>query len=81
MRGVRSARLALLGIRKKFRSDRKYAGLSLYLYHRLNESGRRHGYDWGELSWTAETNGPVNAGIRLMGGKIYKTYRVYQGDL
>jgi len=81
VRGIHSARLALLGIRKKFRNDRKYAGLSLYLYSKLNESGRRNGYRWGELSWTAEDNGPVNAGIRVMGGKIYKKYRVYEAAL
>ena len=81
VRGINSARLIILGIRKKFRADRKYAGLSLYLYHKLNESGRRKGYSWGELGWTAEDNGPVNAGIRLMGGKIYKRYRVYEAPL
>ena len=81
VRGIGSARLIILGIRKKFRSERKYAGLSLYLYHKLNASGRQHGYHWGELGWTAEDNGPVNAGIKLMGGKIYKRYRVYEGPL
>jgi hypothetical protein len=81
VRGIHTARLAILGIRKKFRAERKYAGLSLYLYHKLNESGRRNGYAWGELSWTAEDNGPVNAGIRVMGGKVYKKYRVYEALL
>jgi hypothetical protein len=81
VRGIHTARLAILGIRKKYRAERKYAALSLYLYHKLNESGRRNGYAWGELSWTAEDNGPVNAGIRVMGGKIYKKYRVYEAAL
>jgi hypothetical protein len=81
MRGINSARLALLGIRKKFRGDRRYAALSLYLYCKLNDSGRRNGYRWGELSWTAEDNGAVNAGIRVMGGKVYKKYRVYEAAL
>ncbi len=81
VKGIHSARLALLGIRKKFRAERKYAGLSLYLYYKLNESGRRHGYNWGELSWTAEDNGPVNAGIKVMVGKVYKKYRVYEAPL
>jgi hypothetical protein len=81
VRGIHTARLVILGIRKKFRGDRRYAGLSLYLYHKLNDSGRRHGYAWGELGWTAEDNGPVNTGIKLMGGKIYKKYRVYEASL
>ena len=81
VKGIHSARLALLGIRKKFRAERKYAGLSLYLYCKLNDSGRRSGYTWGELSWTAEDNGAVNAGIKVMGGKVYKKYRVYEAPL
>jgi hypothetical protein len=81
VRGIHSARLAILGIKKKFRGDRRYAGLSLYLYCKLNDSGRRNGYRWGELSWTDEANGPVNTGIKLMGGNIYKKYRVYERDV
>ncbi|HEY6560774.1 MAG TPA: hypothetical protein VI072_26030 [Polyangiaceae bacterium] len=73
-----SARLAILGIRKKYRGVRKYAGLSSYLYARMNDAGKGVGVKWGELSWTLEDNGPVNVGIKLMGGKIYKRYRLYE---
>jgi hypothetical protein len=76
--GPKTARLAILGIRKRFRNQRKYAGLSTYLYAKLNESGQRLGIEWGELSWTLEDNGPVNVAIRLMGGKIYKKYRIFE---
>jgi len=79
--GTRSARLIILGIRKKFRHVRKYAGLSIYLYAKMSEAGKRSGYTWGELSWTLEDNGPVNVGIKFMGGKIYKKYRLYQAAL
>jgi len=74
----KTARLALLGIRRKYRHVRKYAGLSTYLYVEMNRSGLRTGIQWGELSWTVEDNGPVNVGIKFMGGKIYKRYRVYE---
>lgn len=76
--GPKTARLALLGISKKFRNQRKYAGLSIFLYSKLNQSGERLGIQWGELSWTLEDNGPVNVGIKFMGGKIYKKYRIYE---
>jgi hypothetical protein len=79
--GVKTARLIILGIRKKFRNQRKYAGLSIYLYSKMNDAGKRAGYRWGELSWTLEDNGPVNVGIKLMGGKIYKKYRLYEAKL
>ncbi len=81
VQGPKTVRLAILGIRKKYRNQRKYAGLSTYLYAEMNESGRRVGVDWGELSWTLEDNGPVNVAIRMMGGKIYKKYRIYEKNI
>lgn len=79
--GPRSARLIALGIRKKWRGVRKYAGLSAFLYAEMNEGGRKLGMRGGELGWTLEDNGAVNAGIRLMGGQIYKRYRLYEKPL
>jgi hypothetical protein len=80
VQGARSGRLYILGIKKKFRK-RKYAGLSLFLYAEMNDGGRRVGMTWGELGWTLEDNVAINAGIRMMGAKKYKTYRVYSKDL
>lgn len=79
--GPHTARLIILGIRKKFRNQRKYAALSAYLYAKMNAAGKRLGIRSGELSWTLEDNAPVNTGIKLMGGKIYKTYRIYEKEL
>lgn len=79
--GPRSARLILLGIKKKYRQQRKYAALSLFLYAEMNDGGKRAGMTWGELGWTLEDNSAVNAGIRMMGAKKYKTYRVYEKSL
>ena len=79
--GPKSARLIILGIRQKYRHIRKYAGLSAFLYAELNDSGRKLGIEWGELGWTLEDNGPVNAGIRMMGAKPYKKYRVFDREL
>jgi hypothetical protein len=79
--GPHTARLIILGIRKKFRNQRKYAALSAYLYSKMNAAGKRLGLEGGELSWTLEDNAPVNTGIKLMGGKIYKTYRPFEKAL
>jgi hypothetical protein len=81
VQGPKTARVIILGIRKKWRHVRKYAGLSTYLYAELNESGKKIGMTGGELGWTLEDNGPVNAGIRVMGGKLYKKYRVFEKTL
>jgi hypothetical protein len=81
VRGPQTARLIFLGIRKKWRHVRKYAGLSAFMYAEMNEGGRKLGIREGELGWTLEDNGRVNAGIQLMGAKIYKRYRVYDKSL
>jgi hypothetical protein len=77
VKGPKTGRVIILGIRKKWRHVRKYAGLSLFLYAELNESGKKLGMTGGELGWTLEDNGPVNTGIRTMGAKPYKRYRIY----
>jgi hypothetical protein len=79
--GPHTARLIILGIRKKFRNVRKYAALSAFLYAKMNAAGKQLGLEGGELSWTLEDNAPVNTGIKLMGGKVYKTYRIYEKSL
>lgn len=81
VKGTKTARLALLGVRKKFRNVKKYGALSTFMYAELAKAGQRLGIEWGELSWTLEDNTPVNLGIKLMGGTVYKTYRVYHKEL
>ena len=81
VRGPRSARLILLGIRKKFRNSRKYAPLSAFMYAEMNDGAKSLGIKEGELGWTLEDNGRVNAGITMMGAKPYKTYRVFEKPL
>jgi len=71
-------RLKVQGPRSAYRHVRKYAALSAFLYGELALSGKRIGIEWGELGWTLEDNGAVNAGIRSMGGQHYKTYRIYE---
>lgn len=79
--GPKSGRLFILGIKKKWRTVRKYAGLSAYLYVKMNQSAHLLGMTRSELSWTVEDNAPINAGIKLMGGRIYKIYRLYERSL
>lgn len=81
VRGPRSARLVILGICKKWRGIRRYAGLSAALYVAMNNSGHLLGIRDSELSWTLEDNGKINVGIKMMGGKVYKTYRLYEKSI
>jgi hypothetical protein len=77
----KSARLALLGIKKEFRAKRRYGGLSTALYAEIALRGAQVGYEWGELGWTLEDNRAVNLGIRAMGGQLYKRLRIYEKSL
>lgn len=81
VRGPKSGRLVILGIRKKYRHVRRYGGLSAYLYVEMNRAAHLLGMKEGELGWTLEDNAAINAGIRLMGGRIGKKYRVYDKAL
>ncbi len=81
VKGPETARLIILGIKKKFRTQKRFGGLSAALYVEMNDRGKKLGIKSGELSWTLEDNAPVNLGIKMMGGKVYKRYRVYCRDL
>jgi hypothetical protein len=76
-RKIQRLRLITLGIKQGFR--RRGIDAVLYLDTLLN--ARRLGYTGGEISWTLEDNDLVNRAIETMGGKRYKTYRIYQRAL
>jgi len=78
VRRPRSTRLILLGIREHIRKNvKRYGGLSAAMYVEVARRGKAKGYEWSELSWTREDDAPINVGIKAMGGRIYKRYRVY----
>lgn len=77
-----SSRLILLGVRQEYRKNvRRYGGLSAAMYVEVAKRGLAKGYKWAELGWTREDDAPINLGIRSMGAKVYKTYRVYEKRL
>jgi hypothetical protein len=83
-RHPKSTRLMMLGIKSELRQGanlKKYAGLSAAMYVEVAKRGIAKGYQWSELSWTREDDAPVNLGIRSMGGKQYKRYRVFRKAL
>jgi hypothetical protein len=77
----KSAVLRLLGVKHEVRSKKRYGGLSTALYVEMAQRGARLGYEWGELGWTLEDNRPVNLGIKMMGGELYKRHRIYEKSL
>jgi hypothetical protein len=76
----KNGRLMLLGIKKQYRGS-ALGALSVLLYVEIHRRGLKQGYDFGELSWTLEDNEKVNQGIEFMGGKRYKTMRIFEKKL
>ena len=72
----------MLGVREEIRKNvKRYGGLSAAMYVEVAKRGIAKGYEWAELSWTREDDAPINLGIRSMGAKVYKKYRVYEKAL
>lgn len=77
-----STRLILLGIRGEARKNiKKYGGLASAMYMEVAKRGAAKGYEWSELSWTREDDAPINLGIKSMGAKVYKKYRLFKKAL
>lgn len=78
----KSTRLILLGVHERIRKNvKRYGGLSAAMYVEVEKRASAKGYEWSELSWTREDDKPINLGIKSMGAKVYKTYRVYAKSL
>jgi GNAT superfamily N-acetyltransferase len=69
----KEARLAILGVRPEYRNT----GIGALFYYETLMRGKKK-YIGGELSWVEDTNHEIIKGITLMGGKKYKTYRIYE---
>lgn len=81
VQGLKSGRLVMLGIKEKFRKQKRYGALSLAMVAEMAKRGEAAGYEWAELGWTLEDNAPINLLIKVAGGRHYKTYRIFQKPL
>lgn len=79
--GVKSCRVPLFGVRKRHHRTPLGGALSLLLLQALRESASRAGFAHAELSWILEDNEAVRKVIEGSGGRIYKTYRIYEKPL
>ncbi len=76
-RRIPEARLLTLGVKEGFRRRGIEAVLMLESYRR----GREAGYTRGEMGWVLENNELMIRDIEAMGGRRYKTYRIYETPL
>jgi GNAT superfamily N-acetyltransferase len=76
-RQINAARVLILGLKPGFRRR----GLDAMLYLRLWQEAPRNGYPVVECSWILEDNWDMRRAMERMGGRIYKTYRIYEKAL
>jgi hypothetical protein len=76
-RKIRKVRVMLLGVKHAFQKK----GVEGLLYFETFKRGTQKGYQKGECSWILEKNLLMQHGIEAMGGKRYKTYRIYEMPL
>jgi GNAT superfamily N-acetyltransferase len=72
-RRVEWLRVVALGVLPQYRAK----GVDALMYLETARRARPKGYKWAEMSWILETNDMMNRSIRMLGGEIYKTYRMY----
>lgn len=72
-RKITGARVMLMGVLEEYRLK----GIEALFYWESVTQAVRMGLQWAELSWILEDNYKVRRGIELMGGKPYRTYRLY----
>ncbi len=77
-RKIHAARVITLGVIKKLQT---ISGIGAALYMETFRRNVAAGNDCGEFSWTLENNDLINRGMRLLGAKIYKRYRMYDKTL
>ncbi len=70
-------RVFALGVLPEFRGT----GVDALMYMDIAENAMRKGYKWAEMSWILENNMMMNRAIEMLGGEVYKTYRMYEKTL
>ncbi|MCG6551397.1 MAG: hypothetical protein L7F77_03650 [Candidatus Magnetominusculus sp. LBB02] len=71
---IRDARLMLLGTMAGFRNK----GVDGLLFREAFKGCKKHNVERVEFSWILEDNLPVQMLVKMIGGKLYKKYRIYE---
>ncbi len=76
-RKITDIRVIIMGIKEEYRKK----GIEGLLFFESFIAAQRKGYTRSEMSWVLEDNVLVQKGCELMGGKVYKKYRIYEKRL
>jgi len=77
----RTARIPLMGVRRRFHHTRLGPGLALSVVQALRAPGVGAGIEEVEMSWILEDNHAMRNIIDILGGRQSKRYRVYEKSL
>ena len=80
-RGPRSARVALMGVRKEYHRSTMASALTFALINAVRQPILDRKIERLELSWTLEDNHPMRRIKERLGARKYKTYRLYEKAL
>lgn len=81
IRGLSTARMPLMGIRKKLQRRPIGAAFAYKMIEMTNTENMKRGLVYSETSWILESNKGMLSMLVDMGCRIYKTYRVYEKPL
>ena len=79
--GIRSGRMPLVGIRRKWQNSQIGAVLALSVVQQARTGLFARGVVRGEASWVLDSNERMKHMIALVGGTVYKRYRIYEKAL
>lgn len=77
-RRIKHIRVLTLGVVRKLQT---HSGIGAALYMETFRRGTAIGFNAGDFSWTLESNTLINRGMKLLGAKLYKRYRIYEKPL
>lgn len=76
-RKIKDLRMLLLGIKKEYRNK----GVDAVLFREGFKGVKKGGYKRVEFSWILEDNIPIQRLVEMIGGRLYKKYRIYEKRL
>ena len=76
-----TARVPLMGVRRKFQRTRLGPGLAFLVIDAVRARLHSRGVKDVELSWILEDNAGMRSIIESIGGRAYKRYRIYERQL
>ena len=74
---IKDLRMLLLGTKAEYRNK----GVDAIMFREAFKGVKKGGYKRVDFSWILEDNIPVQRLIEMIGGRLYKKYRIYEKNL